>query len=141
MTHVELENQKAGWTKNIVCDEVSFSGGKNLGTEPNQNGDVKDVIENTYENVTYRLSQVFITGNAGDITYQDIVDIYTATDNELFLTIPTGSDGSVLTSLQGANAIPVTLADFDGSINMSDADFRGRADQPFTLSLSFVETQ
>lgn len=132
---VALENAQANWTKRIPCNSVQPSYNKNNNYKPDRSGVVARATEDTFENPKYNiqgwqlLSDVSYSAGDGIITVQDIIDLHTSTDTELYLivkygdsTLPGGE--KTLQSAQSAytDKIPVVIDQVQLTISANDSD-------------------
>ncbi len=102
----------------LLCNGITPSGNKNNVQKPDANGDaLVEVQTQSYENLKYTILGLNITGQAGTLTYNDILTLYTQKyngSNYSTLNVTYG-DGSVLNGLSGSTDIKVIM---EGQFNM-----------------------
>lgn len=137
LTH---EDVNSGSQVRVLCQSISISGKKNNQVKPDVNGDdIVEVHTQGFENPRYVCNNVYFTGAANTLTWDDVWSLYKAKytgSNSITLNI-TYDTNTVLNGISTSTDISVILDTC--SLNLDTSDSKD-ANRPIA-SLSFTETK
>ena len=138
ITHPDINS---GNPVKVLAQTVKISGQKNVNVTPSVNIlQMTRALTQSFENPVYSISPVYVTGQAGTLTYNDVIVLYKMrydNTNAPILNVTYDGDKQLVGVDSGSTDIKVILQDYSFDLNAKESRDAYRP----KLSLKFVETR
>lgn len=107
----------------ILSNDIVLSGNKNNSKQPNTNTVITEIQTNTHENLSYNITNIYVTGEDGTFTWEHAMILYKKQyDGTNYSTLHIEySEDTEVTGLNGSSDIRVVMDSVRFKINVADS--------------------